>query len=73
MAKARGRPVANSTVGTRIEDPIIDYASLARSFGVKSEGPIENPEDLPPALRRAVNYLKDKKQPVLLDVVTQAR
>ena len=73
VAKARGRPVANSAIGTRIEGPFIDYASLARSFGVKSEGPIEDPKDILPALERAIKYLKDNKQPVLIDVVTQAR
>jgi thiamine pyrophosphate-dependent acetolactate synthase large subunit-like protein len=73
VAKARGRPIANSVIGTRIETPFIDYAGLARSFGVHGEGPIEDPKDLRPALDRAVNYIKDKKQPVLVDVVTQMR
>ena len=73
VAKARGRPLENTAIGTRIEAPFIDYAGMARSFGVHAEGPIEDPQELRPALERAVKYLKDKKRPVLLDVVTQAR
>lgn len=73
VARARGRPLENTAIGTRIEAPFIDYAGVARSFGVHGEGPIEDPLDLRPALERAVKYFKEKKQPVLVDVVTQAR
>ena len=73
VAKARGRPLENTAIGTRIEAPFIDYAGMARSFCVHGEGPIEDPQELRPALERAIKYLKDNKRPVLLDVVTQAR
>jgi len=73
MAKARSRPLENSAIGTRIDNPFIDYAGMARSFGVHGEGPIEDPQDLRSALERAVKYIKDKRQPVLVDVVTQQR
>ena len=72
-AKTRERPVANKCVGTRIDDPPVDFASLARSFGLYGEGPIEAPNDLRPALERAVRYVKDRKQAALVDVHTQPR
>ncbi len=71
IAMTRGRPVENKGIGTRIEDPYVDYANLARSFGLHGVGPIEKPEDLGPALAEAVKIVKDKKQLVLVDVVTQ--
>ena len=55
-----------------IDDPPIDYAMLAKSMGMWAEGPITNPRDLGPALKRAVAVVK-RGQPALLDVVTQPR
>ena len=50
----------------------MDYAGLARSFGLHGVGPIEDPADLRPALEEAVKFVKDKKQLALVDVVTEA-
>jgi len=41
-------------------------------MGVHAEGPITDPKDLGPALRRAAAAVK-RGEPALLDVVTQAR
>jgi thiamine pyrophosphate-dependent acetolactate synthase large subunit-like protein len=72
MAKVRERPVENKGIGTHIEDPPVDYARLARSFGLHGVGPIENPDELRPALEEAISVVKDKKQAALVDVVTQS-
>jgi acetolactate synthase I/II/III large subunit len=73
MAKARARPVENAHIGLRIDDPPVDFAGLARSFGIHAEGPIEDPVELRPALQRAVRHVKQQRQPALVDVVTQSR
>ena len=52
--------------------PFVDYAMLARSLGVEGIGPIDNPNDLAPGLRRAMEVVKSG-QPVVVDVVTQPR
>ena len=72
VAKTRGRSTDNRVIGTRIEKPPVDFAKLAQSFGLYGEGPIEDPEDLHPALKRAVTYTREKKEPALVDVVTQS-
>ena len=72
MAKMRERPVDNKGFGTHIDNPPVDYAGLARSFGLHGVGPIEDPADLRPALEEAVKFVKDKKQLALVDVVTEA-
>ena len=76
MSNRRNR-VANlgkdfGPIGTRIENPNIDYASLAKSMGWWSAGPITDPAELGPTLKRAVEVVK-KGQPALVDVVTQPR
>jgi len=68
----RGALNANAGIGTRLEDPNIDYAMMARSMGLHGEGPITDPKDLGPALRRAVEVAM-KGEPVVVDVVTQPR
>ena len=52
--------------------PAPDFAGLARSMGWWAEGPIENADDLQPALQQAVAQVKTGK-PALVDAVTQHR
>jgi len=59
-------------VGTRLENPAIDYGKLAGSMGVWSAGPITDPGELAPALKKAVQVVK-AGEPALVDVVTQPR
>ncbi len=73
MARARGRPVENAHIGLRIDEPAVDFAGLARAFGVYAEGPIDDPAVLGPALQRAVHYVRRERQPALVDVITQPR
>jgi thiamine pyrophosphate-dependent acetolactate synthase large subunit-like protein len=59
-------------IGTTFENPLIDFAGLAKSLGVWSAGPINDPADLAPALRRAIEVV-DSGEPALVDVVCQPR
>jgi thiamine pyrophosphate-dependent acetolactate synthase large subunit-like protein len=72
MAHLRGRPVENKVIGIRIEDPAVDFAANARSYGVWGVGPITEPKDLAKALSEAVQVVKEGK-PALVDVVVQMR
>ena len=63
---------ASSKIGTAIADPNINYAKLAEAMGVHGEGPIENPNDLGPAIRRALATV-EKGMPAVVDIVTQPR
>jgi thiamine pyrophosphate-dependent acetolactate synthase large subunit-like protein len=55
MAEQRGRPIENSWIGMRIAGPTVDIAGLARSYGAHAQGPVEHPDDLQPALGRALD------------------
>jgi len=72
IANRRQRGIDRVHIGNAITDPNIDFAALAKSVGVHGEGPIENPNDLGPALRRAIAVVK-KGEPALVDVIAQGR
>jgi acetolactate synthase I/II/III large subunit len=72
MAGRRSRGVTDVDIGTTLKDPNIDYATVARGFGVHGEGPISDPAELAPALKRALAVVKSG-QPALVDVVSEPR
>ena len=72
MANRHQRGITTAEIGTTIKNPNIDYAAMARSMGVHGEGPITDPNDLGPALKRALDVVS-LGEPALVDVVTQPR
>jgi acetolactate synthase-1/2/3 large subunit len=72
VANRRQRGIDRPAIGTTLKDPNIDYAKLAQAMGVYGEGPITNPNDLGPALKRAIAVVK-RGEPALVDVVAQGR
>jgi thiamine pyrophosphate-dependent acetolactate synthase large subunit-like protein len=72
MADRRSRVLNDGPIGTQIMGPDIDYAKLAQSMGWWASGPISDPNELAPALKRAVQVVK-AGEPALVDVVTQPR
>ena len=72
MANRHQRGITRAGIGTTIEDPNIDYAMVARGLGLHGEGPISDPKDLGPAIRRALDVVQ-RGEPALVDVLTQPR
>jgi thiamine pyrophosphate-dependent acetolactate synthase large subunit-like protein len=72
MCGVRGRGNANAHIGNVIADPNINYAQMAKAYGMYSEGPIDNPRDLAGAYQRALARVR-AGEPALVDVVSQAR
>jgi acetolactate synthase-1/2/3 large subunit len=72
MAGVRGRGTDRMHIGSAINDPNIDYAKMAESYGIESEGPISDPTELAAAFRRGIDTVK-QGQPYLIDVLTQPR
>ena len=73
IAKFRRRQVENAGIGTHVDHPPVDFAKMAESFGVYGAGPIRRPEELRPALERALKVVKEKRLPALVDVVSEPR
>jgi acetolactate synthase-1/2/3 large subunit len=72
VANRMQRGVDRTHIGVTITDPNINYAKVAEGLGVHSEGPINDPAELAPALQRALAVVK-RGEPALVDVVTQPR
>jgi acetolactate synthase-1/2/3 large subunit len=72
MARVRGTDEAKAHVGMDLYGPEPDFGALARSMGCWGEGPITDPDEVGPAVRRALVEVKQGR-PALVDVVTQHR
>ena len=72
MANRHNRGIDRAPIGTVMTDPNIDYAKIAAGYGVASFGPITSPEDLAPAITKALQVVKSG-QPALIDAVMQPR
>jgi acetolactate synthase-1/2/3 large subunit len=72
MARLRGTDEGKAHLGMDLYGPEPDFAGLARSMGMYGEGPIEKPQDVRPALERALAEVK-KGRPALVDTVCQHR
>jgi thiamine pyrophosphate-dependent acetolactate synthase large subunit-like protein len=72
MAAQHNRPQNTARIGTEITNPNIDFAKLAQSMGVWAEGPVTDPNQLGPALQRAIKVVKSGV-PALVDAVCQGR
>lgn len=72
IAKFRKRPPENKTVAMRMQDPTVDFAAIAKTFGLHSEGPVKSAADLPGAFNRAIQAVKEG-QLAIVDVWTETR
>lgn len=72
MSCRHNRNLTTAPIGNVITDPNIDYAKLAQAMGWYAEGPITDPKEVGPALRRAIAVV-EKGEPALLDTVMQPR
>ena len=72
MARWRNRPIERKGIGIRIEDPIPDIPAIARALHVQGFGSITEPDELGPALDKAIAVVEGGK-PAVVDVVTQPR
>jgi thiamine pyrophosphate-dependent acetolactate synthase large subunit-like protein len=61
MARVRGRPVENRSIGLRMSDPPLDLALLARGQGAVGFGPITHPDGLRAALAEALRETRAGK------------
>lgn len=73
MAAQRGTDEKLAYLGMEIDNPPPDFATIARGMGCYGEGPIFKGDEVGPALRRAIEYIKKEERPALVDTVTQFR
>ncbi|EDM47932.1 thiamine pyrophosphate-binding protein [Marinobacter algicola] len=72
MAKQRGTDESKAHIGMDLFGPDPDFGTIAQGMGCYGEGPITKPEEVAPAIRRALAEVK-KGRPALVDIVTVHR
>ena len=72
MAARRSRGIENAHIGTTLTDPNIDFRHGGARLWRAWRRPVADPNDLAPALKRAIAAVKSG-QPALVDVVTDPR
>ncbi len=72
MARWRDRPIERKGIGIRIEEPVPDIPAIARALHVQAFGSVTEPEELGPALNKAIGVVESGK-PAVVDVVVQPR
>jgi len=65
IAGIRGREPDNAWIGTRYEDPNVDFAVVARGYGASAMGPIEDPNELDRAMSWAVEEVRSGRVAVV--------
>jgi acetolactate synthase I/II/III large subunit len=71
IAHARGTDVSRAYIGMEIDKPAPDFAAAARALGWFGEGPIDDPDQVQAAVRRAADVVLQEGRPALVDVVCQ--
>jgi acetolactate synthase-1/2/3 large subunit len=71
IARLRATPVENAYVGMEIDKPAPDFARAAHALGWHGEGPIDDPNAVGAAVRRAAEIVVTERRPALVDVVCQ--
>ncbi|MSP41471.1 MAG: thiamine pyrophosphate-binding protein [Deltaproteobacteria bacterium] len=72
MAHQRGTDPQRAYIGMDLESPPPDFAHIAKGLGWYAEGPIEDPAEIAPALKRAIAQVKAGK-PALVDAIVWRR
>jgi benzoylformate decarboxylase/acetolactate synthase-1/2/3 large subunit len=71
IARARGTDESRAYIGMEIDKPAPDFAAVARAMGWFGEGPIDDPDAVQAAVRRAAEVVASESRPALVDVVCQ--
>jgi acetolactate synthase-1/2/3 large subunit len=72
VARERNTDESRAHIGMDLFGPDPDFGALARSMGMYGEGPIDNPDEVGPAIRRALAEVKAGR-PALVDIITRHR
>jgi thiamine pyrophosphate-dependent acetolactate synthase large subunit-like protein len=67
LANRHNRGIDRAGIGTTFGDPVMDDAKLAQSVGVYAEGPITEPSELAPEIKRALAVVKSGQASTSVD------
>jgi len=72
VGNRRNHGVGRATIGPPLEKPFINLAMMAKFMGVECIGPTDDPKELGPALKRAMQMAKAGERE-LVDVLSHSR
>ncbi|MFK4730388.1 thiamine pyrophosphate-binding protein [Agromyces mediolanus] len=71
IAELRGRSTEHAGIGTRIDDPAVDFVALAASMGIEAGWRVEEAGELDTVLAAAVEHVMTRRLPAIVDVRTE--
>ncbi|MCH7606705.1 MAG: thiamine pyrophosphate-binding protein, partial [Chloroflexi bacterium] len=69
----RERSLETVGIGVNLDGPNTDFATLARSFSLYGIGPILDPAEIRPALKKGLEVVKSEGRTAIVDTVVQPR
>lgn len=73
LARHRGTPLNRAHIGMAIDTPAPNFATIARGFDWWAQGPVEDPDLVQEAVRKAAEHVLGSGRPALVDVVCQPK
>jgi len=73
LARHRGTPLDRAHIGMAIDAPAPDFTTIARGFDWWAQGPVEDPDLVQEAVRKAAEHVLGSGRPALVDVVCQPK
>ena len=71
ISEERGRSDESSRIGIKLEDPAIDFAKLAGSFGIRASSAVDDTDALRQELSKGISVV-ERGEPYLIDVLIQS-
>lgn len=69
----RERSIETVGIGVNLDGPNTDFATLAKSFSIFGVGPVLDPSEVGPALKKGLEVVKNEGRAALIDTVVQPR
>ena len=69
----RERSIETVGIGVNLDGPNTDFATLAKSFSIYGVGPVLDPAEIGPALKKGLAVVKNEGRAALIDTVVQPR
>lgn len=71
IAIQRNRSVENRVIGIRLEDPNVDFAKMAESYGLVGFGPVDSAEAFEHSFRDGLKVVMEDHRPCVIDSLVQ--
>jgi len=71
VANHRNRPTNTANIGSSLTCPTVNFPLLAQSFDIFSLDSVHKPNQIVPAIQKAIRYIKKHNRAALVDILTE--